>query len=434
MKQILNEIKTLIRTINENIDKLNPDLLNTEHTKISLIVNNLSSSIESAEKKFLLTANLENIKDYLEKIAYNIMHERWDINDSYLYEIIKDIAYLNNCNGKQSLQGYSKSVTKNIDLLETKINALVEQLENITSTSNKNCENLDVEVQNIKTKMDQDFVEYEKSFLNLKNKQEKELDDLKKIIYEFKESLLNDKNNIVASTNEHIRGLESKVNEETLTLTQEIDNYLNKIQKVEEEKLNELKNNIDSFIKNKQARIDSLVKLAEKQVSMVSNATYSYTYKEYADKFKKSSNLWYLATLLSLCGIVGISLYWFVFNNFGEANYLSLIAKVLATIAIIGLAKYSSVQASKNKKLEIKLRKTQLQMATFDTFVANLPEKERNRLKIQLIELLINEKDWLPDEKNEINITEDMVKLLERKGIKFEINKSETFKNGEEEK
>ena len=73
----------------------------------------------------------------------------------------------------------------------------------------------------------------------------------------------------------------------------------------------------------------------------------------------------------------------------------------------------------------MKLRKIQLQMATFDAFVASLPKDEQDRLKIDLTKKIIEQKDWLTHDKNEINIIKDFAKLINKFGYSVEITKDE---------
>ncbi|MBE7082530.1 MAG: hypothetical protein E7378_02475 [Clostridiales bacterium] len=422
MEQVLSEIKSSIKAINEKVEKLSPELLTEDKTKISLIVNNLLSSIQDTDKKLLLSTNLKNIKKNLQYILNSITANQWDNNDTFLYEIIKDIAFLNNCNGKQNLQGYSQSVNKNISLLETKINILVTQLDNTAKTSQEQLKDFDSKSNSIKEQMSKDFTAHQQNLTELKKKHESELESLKNLVLDFKTALGEDKNNLQADNNNQILALNKKVDEEILKINTEIKQIKDNFQSQQDEKLKELENNINAFKNEKETRINDLVKLAEDQLGLVSQATFSSTYKEYADKFGKAAKNWYIGTILSMALLIGVSIWWFIFKTYTSSDYMSLIAKVVATIGIVSLARYCSLQASKNKVLETKLRKTQLQMATFDTFVANLDPTERTRLKVQLTELLINQKDWIKDDKNELNVVNDIAKILKKTGHKIEIN------------
>lgn len=425
MESVLQEIKSLIKAINEKIEKLSPELLTEDKTKISLIVNNLFSSIQAADKKLLLSTNLESIKKNLQYIINSITANQWNTNDAFLYEIIKDIAFLNNCNGKQNLQGYSQSVNKNISLLETKINILVTQLDNTTKTSQEQLKDFDSKSNTIKEQLSNEFTTHQQDLTNLKKKHESELESLKNLVLDFKNSLGEDKNNLQADNNNQILALNKKVDEEILKINTTIKTIKDNFQIEQDEKLKELESNIKAFKNEKETRINDLVKLAEQQLGYVGQATFSAMYKEYADKYGKAANWWHAGTLISMLALIVVSICWFVVKSYSSVEYLSLIARVIATVAVAGIAKYCSAQASRDRRLETKLRKVQLQMASFDSFTATLKEEEQNKLKIQLTELLINQKDWLAKTKNEIDIVNDFTKIMKNLGHEVNIIKLE---------
>ncbi len=439
MIQKINEIKSLINNINEKIEKVDASLIDENKTRISLIINNLKSTIENADKKLLISLNLENVKKYLDNINNNIKSNYWNSNDSYLYEIIKEIAYLNNCNGKQNLQGYSNAVNKNIELLETKITLLINQLKDATENSKEKENKFNLSVNEMKNKIDKDYALHNGNINDLKKKYDNELLTLRKNIDEFKNSLLNDKNKISSDSTEQLNILSKKIDDEILKLNEKNTLGLTDLQNRQNEELTSLRENINSFKEEKETKINKLVKLAEEQLGYVGQATYSTMYKDYADKYGRAANWWHFGAILSMVALIVVSIFWFVIKSYSSVEYLSLIARVIATVGIAGIAKYCSSQAFRDRKLETKLRKVQLQMASFDSFTATLKEAEQNKLKIELTELLIHQKDWLIKSENDIDIVNDFVKIMKNLGHEVNIIKidkteeSENIKNKENE-
>ena len=141
-------------------------------------------------------------------------------------------------------------------------------------------------------------------------------------------------------------------------------------------------------------------------------ATHSNIYKEYSDKAHKENVIWYRATIISMVALVGLSIWWFVFTQYKNTDFIALIARVCATVGVAVISRYCALQASKAKVVETKLRKIQLQMATFDAFVGSLEKSDQDELKIKLTNKLIDQKDWLVHDKNEINIIKDFERLL----------------------
>lgn len=120
-----------------------------------------------------------------------------------------------------------------------------------------------------------------------------------------------------------------------------------------------------------------------------------------------------------------LSVWWFVFTRYNNTDYIALVARICATVGVAVIFRYCAIQASKCKVIEMKLRKIQLQMATFDAFVASLPKAEQDSLKIDLTKKIIEQKDWLTHDKNEINIIKDFTKLINKFGYSVEITKDE---------
>ena len=418
----ITEIKSLINNINERIDKLSPELIDDDKTKISLIINNLDSVISSVDRKFLLKQNTENVKRCLQNINSNLASSQWNVNDSYLYEILKEIAYFNNCNGKPDLRGYSKAVDKEVGLLESKIESLVQKINDITNESNNKVKEFQTSTISIKEKIQENHSEQDKKIEDLKNKYEKEIENLKQSVNDFKNGLDSDNKDFSSDCLGKIESLSKQIDSEITRMKDENSSILVDLKKQQEEKLNEIKESITTLKEDKEKQINDLVDLANEQLGRVGRATYSVQYRNYANKFKWAAKFWYLLTLLSMSALIGLSIYWLVITPQNDLNYISLLAKVFATFGVIGFARYCAIQASKSKTLETKLRKVELQMVTFDSFVATLDPKEQDRLKIKLAELLINQKDWLAHDKNELDVVNDIAKILKKTGHKIEIN------------
>lgn len=164
---------------------------------------------------------------------------------------------------------------------------------------------------------------------------------------------------------------------------------------------------------------------ATEKIGHVASATYSNVYKEYSDKARCDGIWWYVATIISMLALVGLSIWWFVATKYSNNDYIALIAKIFATIGIAVISRYCAIQASKSKVVETKLRKIQLQMATFDAFVASLDKDTQNTLKVELTQSLIKQKDWLAHDKNEVEIIKAFEKIMKNFGYSIEIKKEE---------
>ena len=60
-------------------------------------------------------------------------------------------------------------------------------------------------------------------------------------------------------------------------------------------------------------------------------------------------------------------------------------------------------------------------MGTFDAFVASLDKETQDQLKIELTHKLIDQKDWLLHDKEEVEIIKDFEKIVNKLGYNVEI-------------
>ena len=182
---------------------------------------------------------------------------------------------------------------------------------------------------------------------------------------------------------------------------------------------------VSEFIKKTDHEIETLKESATAKIGQVASATFSNTYREYADKAGKAGKWWYFFTMLSMLALVGLSIWWFVFTSYSNNDYFALIAKVCATVGVGIISRYCAIQASKNKVVETKLRKVQLQMATFDAFVSSLNKETQDSLKVELTHTLIEQKDWLMHDKEEVEVMKNFEKIINKLGYTLEIKDKE---------
>jgi len=67
-------------------------------------------------------------------IENNVKQKKYNTYETYLYEIIKIIAHLNNANGKQSLKGYQQAVNRNVRVLEDELQKSLTQIETLKAS------------------------------------------------------------------------------------------------------------------------------------------------------------------------------------------------------------------------------------------------------------------------------------------------------------
>ncbi|MBO5254601.1 MAG: hypothetical protein J6B07_02120 [Opitutales bacterium] len=420
-----NDILARISDVVEKVEKVDDETSLSNRQQIVLILSNMSSTLEKCDENYLLKQLLDHISTNLSSIENYVNQKQYKSTQNYLAEIVKDIAFLNNANGKESLRGYQSAVNKNIRLLEQEIQKSVnrlESLEMLISEKSKSFSNVETEVQE---KIEKYKAEHEKELATLNEKYEKFVSELSKKQEDSQKSILEDQQKFKKEYNDEIIKIKAEISETKTTFQNDSSTSLANFDAEKTKKIEELDKQVLDFINQTDEKLEELKASATEKIGYVASATYSNIYQTYSDQSRKASHWWYAATLISLVCLIVLSICWFVIKEYNNTDYVLLIARICASVGFAVVSRYSAIQASKNKVMETKLRKIQLQMATFDAFVASLDKEEQDKLKIELTHKLIEQEDWLVHDKNEIDTIKDVVKLLEKSGYKVDLKKPE---------
>ena len=405
-----NDLLTKIDTIIERIEKNDDEISLSTRQQLILILSNMSNSLEHCDEKYLLKQILDNISTSISNIDTYVQRKQYDSAKNYLAEIVKNIAFLNNANGKQNLQGYQSAVNKNIRLLEEEINKSVQRINELDLLIDEKSNSFTSAETEIQQKIEQYKLEHEKELEILNEKYEKFILELSKKHEDSQNSLLEEQQSFKKEYSEEIIKIKADISETKTSFQNDSTTSLANFDAERTKKIEEFDNQVNTFIEETNKKLEELKASATEKIGYVASATYSNIYQTYSDKAQKASRWWYAATLISLVCLIGLSICWFVIKEYNNTDYVLLIARICASVGFAVVSRYSAIQASKNKVMETKLRKIQLQMATFDAFVASLEKEEQDKLKIELTHKLIEQEDWLVHDKNEI----DTIKEIER--------------------
>lgn len=424
-RQKKNDIITKIEVINEKLLKIDDENSMADRNQISLIINNLLQSLKNCDEKLLLKQIIETLDSTISSIDSNITNKQYSVNQPYLYELIKIISYLNNANGKQNLQGYQQAVNKNISLLEKDIDQSIIKLNELKQSVINETKNFKESEKNIENSILNNKKEYETQLKEISQKYEHFISDYAKKQIDFQNNLVENQNNFKTEYNQEIINLKEEISATKTEFKEKVSKSIADFDSDKTKKLETLSNDILEMIKTTETELNQLKDSAAEKIGFVASATYSNTYKEYSDKARRDGIWWYIGTIFSMLVLVGLSIWWFVATKYTNTDYIALIAKVFATIGIAVIARYCAIQASKCKVIETKLRKIQLQMATFNAFVASLEKDVQDKLKLELTQKLINQKDWIVHDKNEVDILKEFEKILKKYGYVNEKTKTE---------
>lgn len=419
-----NGILAKIDIIINKVESIDDNTTLFEREQIVLILSNLVSTLEHCDKKYLLKPILENIYSNIVSIETYVNQKQYKATQSYLTEIVRNISLLNNANGKHNLQGYHKAVNKNIDLLEAEVEKSLQRLDELESSISEKSNNFaSVESQTLQ-QIERYRTDHEKELSTLNEKYEKFTSELSKKQEDSHQLLLEEQQKLKKESSDELIKLKTIISKIQTEFQSKSTTSLTDFDAEKTKKIEELDKQIDNFISQTHERLEKLEASATEKIGRVAASTHSNIYKKYSNGAKAASIFWYIITLLSLSALVGSSVYWFMVMDYANTDYVLLIARICASIGFAVVSRYSAIQASKNKVVETKLRKIQLQMGTFDAFVASLDKGEQDNLKKDLTRKLIEQEDWIHHDKNEIDTVNEAVKLLEKLGYNVELNKT----------
>ncbi len=423
--QKTNELLNRIQVVLEKLSKIEDNSSFDDRNRITLILSNLSSSLKNCDDKLLLKPILDVITTNLTQIESNVNSKHYNVVQSYLSELVKAIAFLNNANGKHNLQGYQSAVKSNIRMLENDVKQSREKLAELKVLIDEEVESFEKSESSIIKSISEHQKEFEQKIAILNTQYEKFSSDAMEKQEEIQTKMLDEQQKFKKEYSEELLALKEDVTNTKIAFKNDASKELLQFDTEKTEKFEILTEQVSKFIDETGARIEELETSAAEKIGFVAAATHSNVYKQYSDRAGMESQLWYIGTVLSMIVLVGLSIWWFVFTRYENADYIALIARVCATVGVAVISRYCAIQASKSKVVETKLRKIQLQMATFDAFVASLEKDAQDDLKIKLTNQLIDQKDWLSHDKNEINIIKDFERLIGKFGYKVELNKDD---------
>ena len=423
--QKTNELLNRIQVVLEKLSKIEDNSSFDDRNRITLILSNLSSSLNNCDDKLLLKPILDVIATNLTQIESNVNSKHYNVVQSYLSELVKTIAFLNNANGKHNLQGYQSAVKSNIRILENDVKKSREKLDELKTLIDEEVESFEKSESSIIKSISEHQKEFEQKIVTLNTQYESFSSDAIKKQEEIQTKMLEEQQKFKKEYSEELLALKEDVTNTKLAFKNDASKELLQFNTEKTEKFEILAEQVSQFIDETGTRIEELEISATEKIGFVASATHSNVYKTYSDRAGKESTTWYKGTVLSMIALVGLSIWWFVFTKYENTEYIALIARICATVGVAVISRYCAIQASKAKVVETKLRKIQLQMATFDAFVASLDKDAQDELKIRLTNQLIDQKDWLSHDKNEINIIKDFEKLIGKIGYKVELNKDD---------
>jgi hypothetical protein len=132
------------------------------------------------------------------------------------------------------------------------------------------------------------------------------------------------------------------------------------------------------------ASIEELEKKAIRTVGTIGRTALSGGYKLAADEEDKQANKLRLWAIIALAVASAISLAAAIGGFFFEVNWETLITKTLVAVPLLLLAGYAASESGRHRQQARIARQIELQLASIDSYLADLPEDQQAQVKQRL--------------------------------------------------
>lgn len=334
--------------------------INNKIRKIIKYINNSELTFEMSSTKILLKEKLNSIL-LAEKTISQILNDE--------PENISEI-------GKRM-----DSIINTIKELEPIVNSIVDVsvymardgIKNSIQLYKRELKNLTTEIEELKNKTTDEFKKIKENDDNeleiISKKQEETQNNINDQIVEFN-AKISELQNTIDLKNEELESLKDSYNKTLVDIQQ---NYENKIMSLESQATDDF-NKIKEDISKKDAKISELI-------GIIGNKANVGEYKTNADKAHTERVRWQIATVV----IFGIAFVMMGLITLLTKDYnITTLARYVVSVILLGMSGYTAKQASNQRKDEIYFRKQQLELASIDIYLDDMPDDIKVEIKKEL--------------------------------------------------
>lgn len=367
---IENEIYDLCEKIarinSDNIKKLKrfeeekTVYINKKLRKIIKYINNSELTFEMSSTKILLKEKLNSIL----------------LAETTISQISNDES-----ENSSEIEKRMDSIINTIKELEPIVNSIVDVsvymardgIKNSIQLYKRELKNLTTEIEELKEKTTDEFKKIKENDNNeleiINKKQEETQNNINDQIVEFN-AKISEMQNTIDLKNEELENLKDSYNK---TLENIQQNYENKIMSLESQATDDF-DKIKDDISKKDEKISELI-------GIIGNKANVGEYKTNADKAHTERVRWQIATVI----IFGIAFVMMGLITLFTKDYnITTLARYVVSVILLGMSGYTAKQASNQRKDEIYFRKQQLELASIDIYLDDMPDDIKVEIKKDL--------------------------------------------------
>lgn len=300
----------------------------------------------------------------------------------------------------ESLREVSSSFRRSCSQLIRNLESEVLQTDEASKALKAKLDELSSETVEQKKRLDEAITNFSENFNASQTKRNEEFSSLKE---QSKTTFLN----IIDYCQESFGNFQSKTNEQSIELQEELRNEHSTLLETVQKENSRVLEDIENYkIK------------AEEIVGIISMTGMVGGYQKVANQEKRAFERWRWATVISMTLLIAFGVHTFfttVSQNFEPAVFVN---RLFVTLTFVLLSGYAALQSDRHRKAEVENRRMELELASFDPFLATLSEDERNELKKKMAERIFGRHTTLNDNNEHVpnHILVELLKTLQSTG------------------
>ena len=311
--------------------------------------------------------------------------------------------------------GISESATLAIQKLKKESSELQSEYEQTAKSLNE----LKAEIDNQKGRLDNAIVSFQNQFSESQEKRRSESENVQKeqretydrALASFR-TKLNGFERLVKATEEDCKSNINDLHKEAESkfkaqMEQFSDSYLEVIQKQNDLML-ELRTKTDETVQDLLGEVEKQRGRAQNIVGVIANTGMAGGYQKVADEEQKSAKLWKRGAVASLIILSILTIVW-LFQPKGDLTWELIAMRFLLFGSLAGVATYAARQGFRHEQAARNNRILELELASLDPYLAELPADTRVELKTMFAQRVFGRR---ADEEKFHNMMDDFAKVL----------------------
>lgn len=352
--------------------------------RIAMVVRYIDGLLRQVDPLLIVPSWLDQIKSSVDAVIGHLTQFRADRNPKLLLaantNLDSALSQLSTVHGVSSpeavedLREASSSFRRACGQLTRNLEAEVEQTKSASNNLKSKLDEMTAEVTAQKQRLDTAITNFTQSFNEAQTTRGNEFAELK-------EKARKEVTMEISAFRESVDGLMSESNSTIKELFERIE----KEHRTHKESTGE---QADRLLQELQGRLDE----AQRLVGIISMTGMVGGYQRVANDERNAFVRWRRGAVGSMLLLTSFAIY-----TFGTAASMHFDAgqfanRLFVTVTLAVLAGYAAVQADRHRRAEISNRQMELELASFDPFLASLSDEERNSLKRDLADRVFGRK------------------------------------------